>query len=57
MWPFEVLADGSRAIVSRSSQCRAGMDLFRVLTLVLCHVMGLKGNQPGMCGDTKRCDP
>lgn len=32
------------------------MDLFRALTFVLYHVMGLKGNQPGMCGDTKRYD-
>lgn len=44
---------GQGAIVYRFSQCGAGMDLFRALMFFLYHVMGLKGNQPGMCGALK----
>lgn len=47
---------GQGAIVYRSSQCRAGMDLFRDLMFAWYHVLGLKGNQAGTCEATKRCD-
>lgn len=47
---------GQGTIVYRASQCGAGTDLFRALTFALYHVMGLKGNQLGMCGGSKRCD-
>lgn len=47
---------GQGATVYRSSQCGAGMDLFRALTFALYHVMGLKGNQPGLGSQAKgRC--